>query len=592
MKHDYELRAGKIPITQCAQFIKNLPIHQNSRGHLMSKKKKNYIIRSYKGSRELFNYFWKLTKCLKLDNSDPKQLKLRKAYHRFLLHVFIGTKTLKNKKKYPSAKPMIPVCSDLIRNKLHRKLKTKKLEQHKLIKIKNHHHGPLGGKSREFRLCDKIFNEAIQIEADSVISHFEQLSTHSETQPMVNLFTAKNQYTKKHSEMCLYTNSTKMYKIPDLLKNSIKKSLDPFPFNPHKIIPWFKRLKAKAARSEKTFKKAQKEYNKARKDYMRANGLFIATTSSLTAIINQGIRRTKNRTKDNKEIWEYDTAYSIQEFGRVSEIHGGFQILSKVGKKHLMENVPNLFNYDLKNSQAYILLLEFESCDIHCKWLKRYLGDSKSKERYAKKIGISVGCWKDCFYATVMGAVAKGRGAPYHTIYSEVKNKKRAAKLHKKFVKIITPLYDASEKWRAYLLNSNEKKHTYLHKSAYHWRNICGMKFRKNFAIHKDDSVDIIETSTGEILSWRQIPAVKRRLAAFFLQGREACYIHNLTILCKKAGIPVYKNEHDGLITGREIPLSLQKKAAGMAGVKGAILEIKDICSLSKESSVDAFIDS
>lgn len=580
----------------------------------MKNKKKEYIIRSYKGPRPLFNYFWKLTERLKLDDSDEDQRKLRKAYHRFIVHIYIGTKILKNRDKYFITEPMIPVSSDLIRNKIHRELRTRNLEQCKIINIKNHSHGLQGrtSRSREFKLSNTIFRRAIQLETDLFITNWKDLITKSKSPSLVDLFTGKNKYTRQRTETSLYSNSTKIYKIPNVIQQSIKHSLEPFPFNPHLVIPWVERIRAKADRSKKILLKIRcrlrkkhpkrnakslrrnKAYNNAFKEFKRANGLLSATVSSLTAILNQGIAKTKLKTSDNKEIWKYKTAYSIQEFGRVSEIHGGFQILSQVGKKYLMESVPLLFNYDLKNSQAFILLLEFKSCGINCKWLENYLDESNqtsSKEIHAAKIGITVACWKDCFYATVMGAVAKGRGAPYRSIYSEVQNKKRAKRLHGKFFKIISPLYKACEKWRHHILTS--KKHTtrpYARKRW--WTNACGMKFQKHVVIHNEDSVEIIDTNTGEILNGTKLPGVKRRLAAFLLQGREACYIHNLTILCKNKGIPVYKNEHDGLITGDEIPEYLQNEAALLAGIVGAKLEIKEICSDQKESSVNRYIDS
>ena len=73
------------------------------------------------------------------------------------------------------------------------------------------------------------------------------------------------------------------------------------------------------------------------------------------------------------------------------------------------------------------------------------------------------------------------------------------------------------------------------------------------------------------------ISEAKRKLAAFILQGKEACFIHSLTLLCNLNSIKVMKNEHDGIITNKIIPKALVVSAAIRAKLPGAVLDQKDL---------------
>ena len=66
------------------------------------------------------------------------------------------------------------------------------------------------------------------------------------------------------------------------------------------------------------------------------------------------------------------------------------------------------------------------------------------------------------------------------------------------------------------------------------------------------------------------------------LQGQEASFIHHMTIILTNAGIPVYKNEYDGLLTGGTIPKRLIAEAAKASGMFNPVLELKPLCSEDK----------
>ena len=67
------------------------------------------------------------------------------------------------------------------------------------------------------------------------------------------------------------------------------------------------------------------------------------------------------------------------------------------------------------------------------------------------------------------------------------------------------------------------------------------------------------------------------------LQGQKACFIHHLTVICSKNDIPVYKNEYDGLITGKVISEELVKQAAKASGMANPVLESKPLCTDEKK---------
>ena len=144
------------------------------------------------------------------------------------------------------------------------------------------------------------------------------------------------------------------------------------------------------------------------------------------------------------------------------------------------------------------------------------------------------------------------------------------------------PLLEACEKWRDFLVSSASKIYTYKHKN-HHWINACGLTFHSYVLKNDGDACSVINRLTGEnVTNQKQLNKLKRELAAFFLQGKEAQFIHSLTILCSKNKIPVYKNEHDGIITGKLIPVDLIKIVSDKVSLPGAELTIKDICNNEK----------
>ncbi|AWR87060.1 hypothetical protein Mtai_v1c18260 [Meiothermus taiwanensis WR-220] len=60
---------------------------------------------------------------------------------------------------------------------------------------------------------------------------------------------------------------------------------------------------------------------------------------------------------------------------------------------------------------------------------------------------------------------------------------------------------------------------------------------------------------------------LRRKLAAFILQGREALFVHTLAALSEKYGYTVIAHEHDGLVTLEEIPHAAVEEAQNLTGM-------------------------
>ena len=367
--------------------------------------------------------------------------------------------------------------------------------------------------------------------------------------------------------------------------------MKPCPFNPRIVGKLVNKLQRKYESEVLDYKECCKLYGKkhknsldAKRRMLTARGRYFNERSSQKAILNRCPTIAQRTTEKGKPLFEYKARYSIQTSGRISEIHGGFQNASKVFKRGFFLFVPEIYNYDLKSAQAAILNRELELSGLKSPWLKSYINNSQAKYHYADKVGIPVGLWKDCFYALIMGAQAENQfGTIYQNIHSHFQKTSKAKRVYRKFLKVVKELLEVTGKWRDYIYHEDDRRYVYRHGGLKHWKNQCGMRFSE-YGIRVTNARNIlIDRSTGkDVGSKPKIEEIKRRLAAFMLQGQEAAFIHHLTIISTKASIPVYKNEYDGLITGRTIPANLIHKAAKASGMFNPVLELKPLCSEDK----------
>ena len=563
-----------------------------------------YLLKDYKGSRELYKYLWSLTEKLEdfietEDELEPEEaLETRKLYHKFITHIYVSTclKSIKNKNYEKLV--TIPIPSNLIWGKFKRKVQVTVLKEMRIIDYGGYYHSHKGGKCREFRLNKNVLNKAQDIAHQNTFNAWNALIDNLKHIQQVNLFTGRAlQSSKKHQFSIAYNNKVD-FETPELIKNSLN-SLKPCPFNPHEIIVWYENVNIIYEGFRERFLEMQQEINQRHpkktfherlkiskyfelyKKYNKAQGLRNNIRIALETIYNQNPTPINQYTDDNEQLFQYSAAYRPLLSGRVTEIHGGFQTLMTPCKKLLLDGVPNIYNYDLKNSQAVILAKELRICDMLSPWLEEYIDSSDMRETLAKEVGITVACWKQCFYSTIMGADTGEFGAIFDSIRSEVGDYEKALQIHENLLDALQPLLTACENWRDFLLQKPSKRYTYKHNN-YHWRNACGLTF-KGYAISADDSSEVIDTLTGEIVTNKKyLDKLKRMLAAFFLQGKEAQFIHLLTTLCSENEIPVYKNEHDGIITGKMIPNDLIQEISDEVDLPNFELNIKDICSKDK----------
>nr|WP_322714537.1 hypothetical protein [Nostoc sp. ChiSLP03a]MDZ8215791.1 hypothetical protein [Nostoc sp. ChiSLP03a] len=298
-----------------------------------------------------------------------------------------------------------------------------------------------------------------------------------------------------------------------------------------------------------------------------------------------------NIVKLEGDLADYQLIFSEQGpqmSGRISEAHSGMQSCSRKMKEAGFSDIPDLRNYDLKSSQVYGLIQWFEMANIDTSWLHNYL--AQDKQVFANKVGISKDRWKECFMAIVMGAhlqkkverkhfesvkvnrFVKGEAvvieespeeAIFKALYEESNgNPDVALEYFIKFNEVIAPLKAAIDKWQAWLLNEYVPANSVYPRGQQCVVNKTGMTF---------DLTPYLGTKG----KWKNESELKRKLAAFYLQGVEAGYIHWITVLSKDFGYTCLSNQHDGLVTIGEIPEEAREIAKQRSGLKYAVLEEK-----------------
>ena len=545
-----------------------------------------YITKKYLVTKETYNYFWSLTDRIEFTGETPEDTKaIRKKYHRFLSHLYASTVTLTldSDKQELKNKGYIPIYSRLIEKEFSREFNVFKLKRQKLINIRKH--SVAKSMARDYRLKKAIFRKAFKIESSYAKNAWEEMVKDGQlkTWVRVNLMTGRYYNTRKRHKLLTDDGLTLSTNIPEVVKESIK-YLTPCPFNPRQAGEYINALENKYHRERRKFKgikKTSSKYKQVRKEYLTAQGRYHNDRLSQITILNQFPVPINQATTKGDRLFQYQAAYKIQNSGRVTEIGGGFQGVSRMVKHLLLKDIKKIYNYDLKSSQANILLQELHYAKIKCQWLENYLNDPELKKKYAKEIGIDTDTWKTCFYALVMGAKGSKFGAVYKDIYDYFKgDNTQSEKAHKKFIKITKQLIQATKDWRDYLYTTKDRRYHYQHNNIKYWKNPLGMKFKQYGIIENQAGEHVLKNmKPGETTGRMAKVEVKRKLAAFMLQGQESKFIHHLTILCSQNNIPVYKNEHDGLITGEQIPKSLIARASKRSGLKNPILDIKPLCS-------------
>jgi hypothetical protein len=265
----------------------------------------------------------------------------------------------------------------------------------------------------------------------------------------------------------------------------------------------------------------------------------------------------------SEELSEYTgLVKKVQKSGRTTEI-GGFQSCSREMKHAAFAGIPDIHNYDLKSSQVLGLLQLFEEAGISTIELEKILQDDKRE--VSECLNLEVDSYKAALMSIIMGAALKPptsenldtSGSVYN--YISTGTTTTALDSYTRFYDKFSPLKKDINKWHTHLVNNA----------------LATMNRQKRISNRCNVKLDLKEflDSDGEITRMNKL---KRTLAAYYLQGQEANYIHTLCTLSKKYGFEVYSNQHDGLVTRGEIPLEATEEAIKLSGFRYAKLEEKN----------------
>lgn len=254
---------------------------------------------------------------------------------------------------------------------------------------------------------------------------------------------------------------------------------------------------------------------------------------------------------------EFNASYT----GRIIEVSGGTQSCSKAMKEALFRDIPDLRNYDLKAAQAWILLQELEDADLPRDWIASYLGTPDAAQVQADALGISRDAYKQCLYGTIMGSPHvwfpnAGKNETYRVILGECQGDRQRAK--RKLGEVYRALAHLKREvgaWHDHLMTAPNCRHVEpTWKKVRSLKNACGQHFK---------------------LEGYRADKLRRKAAAFILQGQEAAFIHRLTVLGKKHRFMPVSNQHDGLVVLGEIPQAAVDLAKTSSGLRYATMEVK-----------------
>ena len=217
-------------------------------------KQGGYLQKSYPSSKNLYSYIWSLTEKLPLEGDARDVLNQRKAYHRFLSHLYVGSRLQTiDEAAYSDRKEFVPISSRLLEREFGRGFDVHLLKDNGLIEITGHR--SVQKQSREFRLTKRYHEEATEIELKTLIGKYSDSDFHD---VIVNLMAGRKITAPLKSEYTKYEGATRNTNIPKLIRESMK-SLKPCPFNPKLLVKWVNKLKGRYLREQKLFSKVKTE---------------------------------------------------------------------------------------------------------------------------------------------------------------------------------------------------------------------------------------------------------------------------------------------------------------------------------------------
>lgn len=272
-----------------------------------------------------------------------------------------------------------------------------------------------------------------------------------------------------------------------------------------------------------------------------------------------------------KGIYLYQPEYAIQKAGRLTELGIGFQSCSREMKKASTQGIDDIYNYDLKDSQLNGLRTQMKLFGLKSDWLEKYVSDRKYRSIYASKIGVSEDVWKKCLLMVVMGSSTNNylyedddEKRCYSDLFLTLREglNEKARKNHTEqevdavrlaFLAEIDGLLAPMKSWRRKL------------RTGY-------LRLGQDYAYKRHGACQL-KNKLG--ISYNTKEHDPPELTSYMLQGQEAAFIHNLTLLSSKYGFQVVGNEHDGLVTIGKIPDAAVEEVKTLLNIEEFILEEK-----------------
>lgn len=432
----------------------------------------------------------------------------------------------------------VPVPSKLI-ERCSRGADVRALEREGLLEVSGY--SRVERRCREFRVPLLISEEYLEL----LMQHL--------TAPQVDLFSLQPARGPKRS---VYSDESG-HAYPELLREAMGVIEPNGLWNLEEAHRFLKQQKAALERLKERAEAClgSPQYLQALHEYERALRRFAHDVAGMNAIL-------ANRTGELRDgVIQYRVPYVPTLTGRLSFIGGGAQSCTREMKAAGYSGIPNIHNYDLVSSQAVILVDLLAEAGLPTNWLEEYL--VTPKECYAALAGLSVDVWKTCLYAAFMGAelpepswLHLSRGEVRRVLLEAVGEEGLLA-AYSRFYEVVKPFYEKSLKpWHRHLSGGWLEENARVGRGGKKYvRNAVGM------------TLCVSEYRSSEL---------PRKLAAFLLQGKEAHFIHTLTVLSHRYGFIVVANEHDGLVTLGEIPEEAVEEARKRTGMGYARLQEKN----------------
>lgn len=416
----------------------------------------------------------------------------------------------------------VPVAASLIKEKA-RGASWKRLEELNLIRVKDYSFSK--SVSREFLIDDNIIQKVISLTPATLEEH----------EGTVNLIDGKVSNRKLKSVMY---DEDRNYE-PKLIRDAVAQIKG--------CLFRLRALEKFVAQRKRAWKRSGSIADKSR---------YINDLMCLQVLY----QHNPVAVSEELDLWSYDPSYSAQVSGRISHRGGGLQTCSREMKAVAYKSIENVYNYDLKASQVNGLMLQFREFGIDTAWLEEYLNNPEAKTTYARRVGISEDTWKSCLYSTFMGAGSGEGGAVFRYLMDEVGDDLEEASYRLGlFLGEVRELRSGIRDWHKKLWDRAVEKGKRMPDGKKYWTNAAG----------KSICLDDLYLESGA--------SCLRKFAAFVLQGQEAAFIHNLTLMGVEYGYRVVANEHDGLVTEGCIPDVAVERAARVSGLADAKLEQKEL---------------